>query len=59
MGTNAMSPQGAASFLAIGGDVEIHGLQGATWLNGRRGRIVKFVEAAQKDCVQVFGSEEN
>jgi len=38
--------------------VEIYGLVGAKELNGRRGRIVKFVEDTQRFAVQLDGEEE-
>uniref|UniRef100_A0A7S1W0F9 Protein-S-isoprenylcysteine O-methyltransferase n=1 Tax=Alexandrium catenella TaxID=2925 RepID=A0A7S1W0F9_ALECA len=38
--------------------VEVHGLQGAKELNGRRGRIVAFVEETQRFGVKLEGEEE-
>lgn len=45
--------------LKIGDEIEIHGLQGAKELNGRKGRLVSFVEATQRFGVAVDGEREN
>eukprot|EP00931_Biecheleriopsis_adriatica_P116951 TRINITY_DN92528_c0_g1_i1.p1 TRINITY_DN92528_c0_g1~~TRINITY_DN92528_c0_g1_i1.p1 ORF type:complete len:634 (-),score=149.03 TRINITY_DN92528_c0_g1_i1:151-2031(-) len=45
--------------LHIGDEVEIHGLQGAKELNGRRGRLVSWVEETQRFGVRLEGELES
>lgn len=42
--------------LLIGDAVEVHGLQGSAFLNGRRGHIVDFVADAQRVAVLLTGA---
>lgn len=50
--------KGNNMMLKVGDVVEIHGLQGAKELNGRRGRVVKYVEETQRYGVKLEGEEE-
>jgi len=63
-GTSGPSENGTASTgglpgdLAVGDIVEVHGLQGAKELNGRRGRIVTFVGETQRFGVRLEGDDD-
>jgi hypothetical protein len=43
--------------LVVGAAVQIHGLQGAQELNGRSGRIVKYVQETSRFVVKLKGTE--
>mmetsp|Transcript_26033 Transcript_26033/g.82264 ORF Transcript_26033/g.82264 Transcript_26033/m.82264 type:complete len:595 (-) Transcript_26033:112-1896(-) len=55
---SAASESGCTGELAVGDVVEIHGLQGAKELNGRRGRIVAYVEETSRYGVRLEGDED-
>merc|ERR1740123_1715074 len=41
----------------VGDDVVLHDLAGAVELNGRRGRVLRFIEASERFEVQLEGTE--